>query len=57
MATPEDLRMFEAKKGEVKFDPTRDPRGTHAGPFHSLCSVTDHCSSLWKLSAALKQFV
>lgn len=24
MATPEDLRMFEAKKGEVKFDPTRD---------------------------------
>lgn len=35
MATPEDLRMFEAKKGEVRFDPTRDPRGTHAGPFHS----------------------
>lgn len=33
MATPEDLRMFEAKKGEVKFDPTRDPRGTHAGHF------------------------
>lgn len=28
MATPEDLRMFEAKKGEVKFDPTQDPRGT-----------------------------
>lgn len=28
MATPEDLRMFEAKKGEVKFDLTRDPRGT-----------------------------
>ena len=32
MATPEDLRMFEAKKGEVRFDPTQDPRGTHAGP-------------------------